>query len=189
TAMILLDNGRSATDQATLDFCNVTYKSETSRTTRVQVDYANAGQSASNEVVRYRAGGAASAFAEIQAAAKTCPTTYTTGQTTIGHIQRASKISGLVANQLVLTFAASFALSTGGSITNWSTAVYQFDGDFFSGVYVFGSDRAAVLKTATDLGAKAAKHLAEAVSGAPGTGGGPFSAPGPAAGSSDGTQV
>lgn len=187
--MILLDKGRSATDQATLDFCNVTYASEQLRATRVQVDYAGSvAQSASNEVVRYRPGGAASAFAEIQAAAKTCPTTYTSGQSTIGHIQRASKIPGLVANQLVLTFAASFPLAAGGSVTHWSTAVYQFDGDFFSGVYVFGSDRAAVLSTATGLGAKAAKHLAEAVSGAPGTGGGPFSAPSPSAGS-DGAQV
>ena len=48
------------------------------------------------------------------------------------------------------------------------------DGDYFSGVYVYGATRATALAQAERLGAISARHLAEAVSGKPGTGGGQF---------------
>lgn len=176
--MALYPDGRGLQGQlgTTLDFCNYHYTSESSRTTRVQVTYLDPSrhQQVSNEFVRYRPGGAASAFAELTKAASTCPSSFQESQGQIAsHIERSPGPKGLVTDHLVVSFSVT-TTGLGASQTQWTTAVYQFDGDYFSGVYVWGSDKTQVEQWATQLAVKAAKHIAEAAAGKPGTGGGPI---------------
>jgi hypothetical protein len=174
--MFLQDGGRSTTDQATLDFCNFAYTSEKLRAERVQVQYfSRSANPAGNEFVHYKPGGAATAFAEIEQAVKGCPPTSTTGNISQSLVQRASANRALAPRQLVITFQVNDA--TGATPFQWQAVAYQFNGDYFSGVYAYGATRAVVLAQAQRLGAAAARHLAEAVSRRPGTGGGPFEAP------------
>ena len=171
--MFLIDGGRDAANQATLDFCNYAYTSEKLRTARVQVEYEGANSiPVGNEFVRYRAGGTASGFAELQKAVASCPATSQSNGVTYSLVQRAATNQALVPHQLVLSYQVFD--TTGGIGLPWQAVAYQFDGDYFSGVYVYGASRAAALAQAERLGAISARHLGEAVSGKPGTGGGQF---------------
>jgi len=171
--MFLIDGGRDAVHQATLDFCNYSYTSEKLRAARVQVEYEGANSiPVGNEFVRYRAGGTASGFAELQKAVATCPATSQSNGVTYSLVQRAAVNQALVPHQLVLSYQVFD--TTGGIGLPWQAVAYQFDGDYFSGVYVYGASRAAALAQAERLGAISARHLSEAVSGKPGTGGGQF---------------
>jgi len=171
--MFLIDGGRDAVHQATLDFCNYAYTSEKLRQTRAQVEYEGANSvPVGNEFVRYRAGGGATGFAELQKAVTNCPPTSQSNGVTYSLVQRAPANRSLVPHQLVLSYQVLD--TTGGIGLPWQAVAYQFDGDYFSGVYVYGATRAAALGQAERLGAVAARHLGEAVSGKPGTGGGQF---------------
>lgn len=171
--MVLINDGRAVDPDngVTLDFCNYDYKSEALRSQRVQVQYVNGNPEASNEFVRYRSGGAASAFAELKKAVASCPPSFQEGDGTASHIEQIQAAKGLATNHVVLTFSVTTS-GFGGAQTLWTTAVYQFDGDFFSGLYVYGVDKAQVQQSALRLGTQAAKHLGEAAAGKPGTGGG-----------------
>ncbi len=182
TRMALIPGGRDAVGQATLDFCNYTYTTETNRALRVQVEYVGEQGFASNEVVKYQPGAARAAFGELSQAIATCPSTFTTGTTTTTQVQVVTGVGGLVTDHQVLTFASQ---SQGATV--WTAIVYQFDGDYFSGVYVYGNSKSAVTQTAEHLGIEAATHLREAAAGKPGTGGGDVYGPGDAG--SGGVQV
>ncbi len=173
--MTLFPNGRGLDGEfgATLDFCNYHYTTESSRKARVQVTYQGGAQQVSNEFVRYQPGGAQQAFAELKKAVSACPSSFQESDGTVSNIEQAPIIKSLVADHVTLTFAVT-TNGLGGQQTLWTTAVYQFDGDFFSGVYVYGADKAPVEQFAASLGAKAAKHIMEAAQGKPGTGGGPM---------------
>jgi len=176
TLMALIPGGRSVADQATLDFCNFDYTSEKLRDARVQVQYLGVGRSASNEFVRYRAGGAAAAFGEIQKAIASCPSSYRESGGEVSEIHRLSGLTGLATSSAAVSFVSTFTGSA-GVVRQATTVIYQFDGDYFSGVYVYGTDAADVQSTAARLGASSAKLLAEAAAGKPGTGGGPLANP------------
>ena len=185
--MYLIDGGRSTTDQATLDWCSFKYTSETQRTARVQVEYAGdyVLNPSGNEFVRYSPGGTTKAWAEIQEAVAGCPATTQTDGYIYSLVQRAPRDAALASHQLVLSFQVLDP--TGQLDMPWQAIVYQFDGNYFSGVYVYGLSRATTLAAAERLGAESALHLAQAAAGKPGTGGGPFqtlSAP-PATGEQD----
>ena len=171
--MFLIDGGRNATNQATLDWCNFTYTSEAMRMTRVQVEYTgNDALPAGNEFVRYQKGGTARAWAEVQQAVATCPPTSTTDGYVNDLVQRAPSDSQLVARQIILSYHVT---DPAGQLNlPWQAIVYQFDGDYFSGVYVYGLTRSLALTEAQRLAAKSAIHLAQASRGKPGTGGGPM---------------
>jgi len=77
-----------------------------------------------------------------------------------------------VSHQLILSFQVDDP--TGGITLPWQAVVYQFDGNYFSGIYAYGTTRALALGQAERLALASAHHLAEAVAGKPGTGGGPF---------------
>jgi hypothetical protein len=175
--MALIPGGRSVTDQATLDFCNVDYASEKLRDARVQVQYAADGRAASNEFVRYRPGGAELAFAEIQKAIASCASSYRQSGAEISDIHRLTGLTGLAKNNAAVSFTSTYT-GIGGVVHQATTVIYQFDGDYFSGVYVYGADAASVQGAAGKLGIASARLLAEAASGEPGTGGGPMTDPG-----------
>ena len=171
--MFLIDGGRSTGDQATLDWCNFTYTSEALRMTRVQVEYTgSASLPTGNEFVRYQKGGTAAAWTELQQAVATCPPSSTTDGYTNDLVQRAAPDNQLVARQIVLSYHVTDP--TGQLNLPWQAVVYQFDGDYFSGVYVYGLSRSLALNEAERLAAKSAIHLAQASRGKPGTGGGPI---------------
>jgi hypothetical protein len=171
--MYLIDGGRSTSDQATLDWCNFKYTSEQMRVARVQVEYSGDDLHPSgNEFVRYQAGGTTKAYSEIQKAVTTCPATSQTDGYTYGLVQRAPHDAALAPRQLVLSFQVIDP--TGQLDLQWQAIVYQFNGNYFSGVYVYGLTRASALTVAEQLGAVSARHLAQAATGKPGTGGGPF---------------
>ncbi len=173
--MFLIDGGRSATSQATLDWCNFTYTSEALRMTRVQVEYTgNDALPAGNEFVRYQKGGTARAWAEVQHAVATCPPTSTTDGYVNDLVQRAPSDDQLVARQIILSYHVTDP--TGQLNLPWQAIVYQFDGDYFSGIYVYGLTRSLALTEAQRLAAKSATHLAQASRGKPGTGGGSMQA-------------
>lgn len=174
--MALIPGGRSVTDQATLDFCNFNYTSESLRATRVQVQYVGSDESASNEFVRYHTGGATKAFGELQKAIGGCPSSYNESGGEVSDIHRLSGLSGLVKNSAAVSFTSTFT-GIGGVVHEATTVVYQFDGDYFSGVYVYGTDPAAVQSAAAKLGAASARLLAEAAARKPGTGGGQLANP------------
>lgn len=177
TVMALIPGGRSVTDQATLDFCNVNYSSENLRAARVQVQYiGTSGQTASNEFVRYRSGGGAAAFGELQKAIAGCPSSYNESAGQVSDIHRLNGVSGLVRNSAAVSFTSTFTGVT-GVVHEATTVIYQFDGDYFSGVYVYGANAATVQAAAAKLAAASAKLLAEAAAGKPGSGGGPLANP------------
>jgi hypothetical protein len=174
--MFLIDGGRSFTDQATLDFCNFDYTSETLRAARVQVQYFGGGSHpAGNEFVQYKPGGAAKGFSELQQAVAACPATWQGGGLSYDQMQRGQPDSTLAAHQLVLSYRVTDP--TGGLTLPWQAVAYQFNGDYFSGVYVYGVSRALALAEALKLASQSARHLTEAVAGKPGTGGGTFASP------------
>ncbi len=100
------------------------------------------------------------------------PGYLTTDGYTYGLVQRAPHDASLAPRQLVLSFQVIDP--TGQLDLQWQAIVYQFNGNYFSGVYVYGLTRASALAVAEQLGAASARHLAQAATGKPGTGGGPF---------------
>ena len=122
--MFLIDGGRDAVNQATLDFCNFAYTSEKLRQTRVQVEYGGANSiPVGNEFVRYRAGGSASGFAELQKAVTGCPATSQSNGVTYSLVQRAATNRALVPHQLVLSFQVFD--TTGGIGLPWQAVAYS----------------------------------------------------------------
>jgi hypothetical protein len=139
----------------------------------VQVQYfGGSSHPASNEFVKYVSGGAAKAFDELQQAVTSCPPVSQSNGLSYSLIQRAQSDPALASHQLVLSYRV--VNEAGGLTLPWQAAAYQFNGEYFSGVYVYGLSRELALAQAQRLGATAARHLAEAVTGKPGTGGGPF---------------
>jgi hypothetical protein len=177
--MSLVPDGRSlsGTGGVTLDFCDDKFASEKSRAQRVQAQYDGPSGTTSNEVVRYRPGGAQVAFTEIKKAVSSCGQGYQDGSGTVSHIQQPAGFAGLAARHVVVSFEQQLS-GQGAARSFWVTAVYQFEGDYFSGVYVYSTDQSAGRELAATLAKKAAKHLKEATSGSPGTGGGTLSSPG-----------
>ena len=180
TSMTLVPGGRmlSGADGVTLDFCGDKFASEKLRVERVQAQYDGPSGTASNEFVRYEPGGADAAFKEIKKAVSTCGTTYQDSTGAVSHIEQPSGFTALAARHVVVSFEQQVG-GQGLAHSFWVTCVYQFDGDFFSGVYVYSTDAAAGGQLAKSLATKAAGHLNEAASGRPGTGGGVFTSAGP----------
>jgi hypothetical protein len=132
----------------TLDLCGFTFKSEALRTGRLQVNYLKPhALDASNEVVRYRTGGAAKALSEVDRAVATCPkgpvssTVRGVGPVTyrIHRLSGAHLLPGALALRIHVAGTAN-----GRHFAGTTTAVYQRRGDVLSGVYIsLGADATA----------------------------------------------
>lgn len=160
----LLRGGTEVRGQKTLDECNASYPSEAKRVARIQTGYVArtdpSGQViASNEVVRYAHGGAQQAYHEIQHALRTCPAHFSDGGKAVGSDTTIEPTdSGLTRDQVTAT-----QMITTGNQKSWSAITFLYDGDLFSGVYVFRPTQAAALAADRTLAAISAKKLAAAV--------------------------
>lgn len=161
TSMSLVPGGRSLSGAGgvTLDFCDRQFASEKSRAQRVQAQYVGPAGAASNEVVRYRPGGAAAAFAEIEKAVTTCGSGYSDAAGTISHLQQPTGFSGLTAQHVVVSFEHTVN-QAGSARSFWVTCAYQFDGDYFRGVRLQrrAVHRASVRRAAGEEGSGAPKR-------------------------------
>jgi hypothetical protein len=145
----------------TLDLCNARFSSESKRTARDQVDYGDSqagAEIASEEVVRYSAGGAVAAYHEVVRAARTCPSSVKEGSATVTHVSVQPRSSALAASQLTVTQRV-----TRGRQNLWTAAIYQYDGDIYAGVYTYLPTRAEALRYAEDLADRVAKRLTASV--------------------------
>lgn len=129
------------TAQRTMDLCGTTgYSSEALRIDRLQVNYLrqNALIELSNEVVRYKPGGAAEAMAEAAKHAATCPKKAISFEGApplhyaITRITDAKLVKGYLAVRV-----HEFGTVKGKKVDATFFVVYQRVGDILSGVYSY----------------------------------------------------
>ena len=161
----------------TLDLCGRKgYTSEKLRVDRLQVNYLKAKSTLglSNEVVRYKPGGAAKAIHEVAQHASSCPhTPIITGQAGVGPVRftiTPVRDAKLLKGYVAVRVHAVGKLTSGKKVDDISYAIYQRFGDVLSGVYSFGPDTPAQLKLvlhAAEQSAKILRHLQVTPSGPP----------------------
>jgi hypothetical protein len=156
----LIPGGNKVVDQVTLDLCKTHYATEALRVRRIQLAYVKSGTAVrmSNEVVRYRAGGAAKAMTEMRSAIAHCPThPIAAPEAGLGLITyRLTRLrpAGLLPGAIALRVRAK---ASGGSYD--TVAIYQTRGDVLSGVYAAGGTFAARRSLALHAAAQSAKNL------------------------------
>lgn len=160
----LYRDGTSVEGQQTLDECGASYPSEAERVARIQTGYValtdpHGSQVASNEVVRYSQGGAAHAYAEIKRSLQNCPGHFPDGGKAVGSNTRVEPRDPKLSHDQV----TATQLVTIGKQKIWSSITFLYDGDLFSGVYVFRPTRSAALIAGHLLAAISTKKLATAV--------------------------
>jgi hypothetical protein len=148
-------DGIGVTNTVTLDLCGrKNYPSEKLRATRLQVNYAAKGNTLglSNEVVGYKAGGAAQAMREVIQHATHCPKTpIVTGEAGVPPLRftitRVSD-SKLLKGYLAVKIRVRGTVSVNGKsqkVDQTSYAVYQRFGNVLSGTYSYGPNTPAQL--------------------------------------------
>jgi hypothetical protein len=162
----LYRGGTSVKNQVTLDECNATYPSESKRVARIQTGYValsdpHGAQIASNEVVRYSHGGAAQAYDEIRHALRSCPAHFDDGGKAVGSDTTVEPTDPKLTHDQV----TATQLITIGKQRIWSAITFLYDGDLFSGIYVFRPTKAAALAANRTLATIATKKLTAAVAG------------------------
>jgi len=137
--------GRQVAGQVTLDFCGDDYPSEGLRLERFQAVYLSKSSQVglSNEVVRYRAEGAAQALAEVAQHVRTCPRNTPIPSPVAGagpitylridRLQDRRLLPGAIAVRVVVE-----VIEQGVKKRFTSMAVYQHRGNLLSGVYANG---------------------------------------------------
>ena len=146
----------------TLDLCGQpkSYPSESLRVDRLQVDYSKKQEpiGLSNEVVRYKRGGAAQAMREVRRHALACPARpVDTGLSGVGPLRFTITVlrdAKLAKDSIAVRVRAVGRLTNGRHVDQTSYAVYQRVGDVLSGVYSFGPN--------TAIQQRVALHAAEA---------------------------
>jgi hypothetical protein len=150
----------------TLDLCGRQgYASEKLRVDRLQVNYLKAKTTLglSNEVVRYKPGGASQAMQEVARHAASCPSTpIVTGQSGVGPIRfTLTRLhdTKLVKGYVAVRVHAVGKLTNGKKVDDISYAIYQRVGDVLSGVYSFGPNTPAQLQLALHAAEQSANIL------------------------------
>jgi hypothetical protein len=166
--LVARNDGFGVKSAPTLDLCGRDgYPSEKLRVDRLQVNYLKQRTTLglSNEVVRYKTGGARQALREVGLHAMSCPRApISTGDTqvpkarfTITRIHDAKLLKGYVAVKV-----RTVATVKGKRYDQVSYAVYQQLGDVLSGVYSFGPNTPAQLKFALHAAEQSAQLLRKA---------------------------
>ena len=146
--MSLLPNGNRVSGEVSLDLCGQRFPSETLRTARLQVAYRHQGNvvQVSNELVRYRPGGALEAMRELRYVAVHCPRGPLTGPVRgVGPVTY--RLTQLADDRLLGQHVAVKMHMTGRvgdkPLAETVVAVYQIRGDVLSAVYTDGHGRLA----------------------------------------------
>jgi len=163
----------NGTTQRTLDLCGVkNYPSEKLRVDRVQVNYVKRSSvlGLSNEVVRYRVGGAAQAMREVIRHALTCPhKPISPGEAGLPPLT--FRIMRIKAPHLLKGYLAVRVRTTGQlrgkRVDQVSYAVYQRLGNVLSGVYSVGPAGSAQRDFCLHAAEQSAKNLRAAHLGGP----------------------
>jgi hypothetical protein len=165
------NNGKGVKSQATMNLCGIDYPSERFRTSRLQVDYLKRGTtvSVSNEVVTYRAGGAAQAMREAFEHAANCPNKPIDSGVKglpkltfrITRVNDPRLLKGYLAARVDVTGTIK-----GKHIAQTSYAVYQRLGNVLSGVYSVGATAAGQLELCLHAAEQSARNLRRGTSGA-----------------------
>jgi len=162
--MSVIPGGAKVQDEVTLDLCGFSFPSEALRTARLQLRYAKAGQvlQVSNEVVRYRNGGAQQALREITRAARRCPR-GPVGSAVAGVRQITYRLARLTDPRLLpgyLALRVHFeATVRGRKVEGTAIVVYQARKDVLSGVYTNGGAAASQLPVALNAAEQSALNL------------------------------
>jgi hypothetical protein len=175
TGYVLLHraDGSGVKNTVTLDLCGRKgYASEALRTSRLQVNYAAQGKAIglSNEVVAYRAGGAAQALREVAKHAATCPNRpIVTGEAglpplrfTISRISDAHLLKGYVAVRIRVRGTVKLKVKgklQARRVDQTSYAVYQRFGSVLSGTYSYGPNTQAQQSFALHAAEQSAANL------------------------------
>ena len=150
----------------TLDLCGLSFPSEGRRVDRIQVTYAMPGKEpgVSNEVVRYRVGGAAQALREAASVPGRCrerAVTLADGSTAIYRVSRL-RLRGLPAGAVALSIV--IMQDQGRTMkTTHAVAVYLRYGDTFSGVYAYGGASGAQQRLVARLAGESHARLEQAL--------------------------
>ena len=158
-------DGVGVKNTVTLDLCGRTeYPSERLRTARLQVNYLKRGTTLglSNEVVRYKPGGAAQAMREVVHHATTCPKKpIPTGDPTLPPLR--FTITRIAGTKLLKGYLAVRVRVTGTvkgkHVDETSYAVYQRLGNVLSGTYSFGPNTQAQQRFALHAAEQSAANL------------------------------
>jgi len=160
----VVPGGRKVQGQVTLDLCGSGYLSEALRTERIQIGYLHRRSplAVSNEVVRYRRGGAELAYAELDTRVSRCPRTPVPSPVRgVGSLTwRLTRIS----DPRLLRLSVAVQARVSGTVNGKrkvadSFAVYQVHGNVLSAVYTYGGTVAAQRRLVLRAAALSAKNL------------------------------
>jgi hypothetical protein len=160
------ENGHTVRGQVTLELCGRTFASESLRVARLELAYMHPAPAPfiSNEVVRYRAGGAGRAMSELRHVASHCRSGAAVngpvaGSPAVKHRLRQIRDSGLVREYLAVR--DDQAVRERGRTTRTDVfIVYQVRGDILSIVAGGGSDPAATRRLILHAAHESARSLA-----------------------------
>jgi len=169
--LLARSDGFGVKSAPTLDLCGRKgYPSEKLRVDRLQVNYLKVKTQLglSNEVVRYKPGGAAEAMREVGLRAMSCPNkVIATGDPQvprarfmITRVHDSKLLKGYVAVRV-----RSIATIKGKRYDQVSYAIYQRLGNVLSGVYSFGPNTASQLHFALHAAEASARVLQKALQG------------------------
>jgi hypothetical protein len=163
--MLQRPDGRGVKNTVTLNVCGMarSYPSESLRLARLQVNYLKQKTTLglSNEVVTYKAGGAAQAMRELLDHVARCPHTPIITDTSlppltyrITRVKASKLLSGAVALRVRVTGKVN-----GKKVDQTSYAIYQRLGNVLSGTYSFGPNTKTQLTFALHAARESATNL------------------------------
>jgi hypothetical protein len=158
-------DGHGVAGYVTLDLCGSSFPSEALRTERLQVNYIGGAAQLSNEVVRYRGGGARQALSEVRSAALNCPN-HPVKSPVAGVPPLTYRIKSLHDAHLPPgSFAARLRATGrrhGRTVSVTRTLVYQARGDLMSAIYGAGSSARTQMRVTLHAAHAATSNLKRA---------------------------
>jgi hypothetical protein len=164
--------GNGVAGDRTMNLCGLDYPSERLRVGRIQMNFLKRGETngITNEVVSYKAGGAAQAMREAIRHAESCPNRpIDSGQKglpkltfQVKRLEARHLLEGYLAVQIDVSGTVQ-----GRHVAQTSFAVYQRRGNVLSGVYSFGVHTAGQLTLCLHAAQQSALNLRNGISSAP----------------------
>jgi hypothetical protein len=163
--LLRFKQGNVVAGQVTLDLCGLSFPSERLRLARRQVAYLHHGKvvQLSNEVVRYKRGGAQQALRELRSAAARCPRGPVSGPVRgVGPITyRLTRFTnGRLLREHLALLVHGVGKIDGRHVDTTVLHVFQVRGDVLSGIYTDGTGGIRVQRrVGLHAAAESAKNL------------------------------